>query len=266
MERPDTFADPATEAGFRSAGFAVVPLLRGATLDRARTAVSALARTTPDQFAATLYDPDAEHRRLVDATLRPLLAEALAPHLTDHRCYVANLLVKPPGPGTELGVHQDWTFVDEERFTSATVWCPLVDVDEGNGTLVVFAGSHLLGPSFRGSPRLPTPFDGLEDEIRAGHGTVVTAGAGDAVVYDHRLVHWSGPNRSDEDRPAIGAGIAPRSAPLVHLHADADGLVTRYEVEDDFLSELTFASPPPRPRSATPVTIPDRRLTPNDLR
>jgi ectoine hydroxylase-related dioxygenase (phytanoyl-CoA dioxygenase family) len=143
-------------------------------------------------------------------------------------------------------VHQDWTFVDEPEFTSATVWCPLVDVDESNGTLVLYRGSHLLGPSWRGSPRLPSRFDGQEDEIRSAHGTPVRCRAGQAVVYDHRVVHWSGPNRSEDP---------PQATPLIHLHAEADGSVTRYEVPDDFLGDLEFGAPPSRFASSAVLDV-----------
>lgn len=260
-----TFRDPATEKRYCQDGYAVVPLLDDAAVRAVTEAARPLLRTVEDTFAATLYTDDVAYRRAVDTTLRPLFDAPLAAVLADQRCFVANLLAKPSGPGTDLGVHQDWTFVDEARQTSATVWCPLVDVDEGNGTLVVFRGSHLLARSWRGSPRLPTPFDGLEERIWADHGTAVEAKAGHAVVYDHRTVHWSGPNRSDDLRLTVGLGVAPAGVPLIHLHAAADGSVTRYEVPDDFLDDLSFGSPPPRHAGSDSVCIPDLALSLDQL-
>jgi hypothetical protein len=218
-----------------------------------------------EEFRATLYDPDVEYRAAVDRALRPFFEPALERVVVDQRCFIANLLVKPPGEQSDLGVHQDWTFVDEPDRTSATVWCPLVDVSPDNGTLTLYRGSHLLAPSWRGSPRLPTPFDGLEPVIRERFGTAVSCAAGNAVVYDHRVVHWSGPNLSSRARIAVGVGIAPAGEPLVHLHS-AGGSVTRYTVDDDFLLDITFGEPPRRYRSAEPFEVPARTLQDTDLR
>ena len=77
------------------------------------------------------------------------------------------LLVKWPGQDGAMGTHQDWTFVDERRFRSVTVWCPLVDVEQRNGALELLPGSHRILTHARCSPSLPEtyqdPLAGLGD-------------------------------------------------------------------------------------------------------
>lgn len=256
MPEDRTFVDDATEAAYRRDGFAVVTLFSPERAAEVLAEVAPLVRVRPDAFAATLYDGDVAYKTAVDERLLPIFTEALAPHLHRRRCFVANLLVKPPGPGTALGVHRDWTFVDEPAATSATAWCALTDVDEACGTLVVAPGSHLVAADLRGSPKLPSPLDGHEGEILAGGGRPLTVRAGQAVVYDHRMVHWSGPNATDADRVAVGVGIAPADRDLIHLHLDPAGALVRYTVTDDFLRDLAMGSAPPRPLAAEVRELP----------
>jgi len=268
VEPRRTFADDDLESTYRSEGWVAIPLLDAGAAAELRESIGDLIRVRPDQFAATLYDADATYRATVDERLRPVFEELLAPWVVRQRTFVANLLVKPPGTGTDLGVHQDWTFVDEQRWSSATVWCPLVDVDEANGTLEVLGRSHRIAPSWRGSPKLVSPYDGIEEEVRH-HGTALRLPAGTAVVYDHRLVHWSRPNLSGGDRPAIGVGIVPAEAPLIHLRGGDAGIV-EYTVPDDFLHDFSFGAPPRhtavrrvehQPRALTIAAFLDRLVT-----
>lgn len=246
MTATRTFVHDDVEESYRRDGYAVVTVFQPDQAEEVASKLADLVRVRTDTFAATLYDGDITYRTSVDERLLPIFAAALAPHLHRRRCFVANLLVKPPGPGTALGVHRDWTFVDETQTSSATAWCALSEVDEANGTLVVLPGSHLVAPDLRGSPKLPSPLDGHEAEILAAGGRPLALRAGQAAIYDHRTVHWSGPNSSQSDRIAVGVGIVPSDVELWHYHVDPAGVVSRYAVPDDFLRDLAIGSPPPR--------------------
>lgn len=259
-----TFPDSQLERTFRNEGWVKVPFLANRELVSLRHAVAAFVEADASGFMPTMYSADLVHRRRVDAVCRAATAAAVGRLLPGHRSFVANLLVKPPTPETEVGVHQDWSFVEEPTFVSATIWCPLVDTETGNGTLEVAPRTHLVGPTWRGSPRLPTPFDGMEALVGA-HMVSIPCRAGEAVVYDHRLVHRSPPNLSAEPRPAVGIGIAPKGVPLVHYHQDQDGLITRYDVPDDFLVDLRFGDPPHRCLGSSPMSLPNGHLTAEQL-
>ena len=51
-------------------------------------------------------------------------------------------IMKGTGNESVSTLHQDCNVVDEKKFTSLAIWCPLIDVDEHNGCLQVLPGSH----------------------------------------------------------------------------------------------------------------------------
>lgn len=89
--------------------------------------------------------------------------------------------------------HQDWSSM-ESSMNSLVVWVPLVDVNEQNGTLIVYPESHKLGP--------------LDFNVDGGFASVEYNGnsirpeleIGDIVIFSTLLVHASGDILNDTIR------------------------------------------------------------------
>jgi hypothetical protein len=74
-------------------------------------------------------------------------------------------------------------------------------------------------------------FSGIEDELIERHLTPVEVRAGDAVILDDALVHYSPPNETDADRLAIQFVMVPREADsLFFQQVDADGDLLEVDV------------------------------------
>lgn len=175
---------------------------------------------------------DHAYRKRVHDALAVVFADALADVLDDHRLFNTSILVKWPGQDGAMGTHQDWTFVDEDRFRSVTVWCPLVDVEQRNGALELLLGSHRILTHARCSPTLPDtyqdPLAGLgEDDLDAW-----PLPAGTAIALDHAVAHRSPPNWSDAPRIAIAGAFAPSEAVLQHHFRDSSGRVWAFDIPD----------------------------------
>jgi hypothetical protein len=155
--------------------------------------------------------------RRLDDQICAVLGPAIERAFTDHTPVLATFIVKHPGPDSAFYLHRDIAVNDHRSTRCFTLWIPLVAVDaeRENGGLGVIPGSHRLATGEHGfdASVLIAPFE----SILLDHLEPMTIAAGDALVYDSRLLHASPPNLGPVARPAIGCLLARRSEPLVHV-------------------------------------------------
>ena len=247
-------------------GYAVASVLSEPELALLRRAFERLEPARIAGFHSTLLHADPARRRAVDTVLRAILAPRLAELLPGLGLVVCSFAAKGPGDGGgSLPLHQDWTFVDEARYPSLGLWCPLVDVDEANGCLAVVPGSHRLARDPRAALAPP-----LRPElVRDGHPRLrsVPMRAGQVMVFDQRLLHASGPNGSHEARVAAAAVAVPTGAPLRHycfrgraLDGSDAILAEVFEVDQEFFVTHAWGQRPRGQRSLGLVSIAPGRL------
>ncbi len=246
--RARTFKANALEGQFREHGYVVVDLLDPAACADLRSAYDDLEHGEQwngefaKGFHTTMYDDRVEYRRQVFSLIDGALSSALEPLLEDHRICLANFTVKLPG-GEPVPGHLDWSFVDETRASSATVWCALEDVAEEEGALTVLHGSHRNVDFIR--PVNVRDYD-RHTSVASGDLLEVPVRAGQAVIMDNRMVHGSLPNRSGRTRVAASAVVAPRVAPLHHYWMDDDGELVRFVIDPDFFIDYEIGKDPTR--------------------
>lgn len=184
----------------------------------------------------TFIDRNPAYKRLVYDTLVAALDAPQRRLLDDYRPIIANFIRKKPGGG-EVPLHQNWAFVDERRCTSVSIWCPLVDSGAANGTLQFVDGSHKRFAEVRG-PMVPWELNAIQREIIDGALTPAhDIQAGQAVVLDDSIVHYSNINRTEGLRLAIQLILVPREEPTIHFHMnpqESRDRVEKLEVDVDF--------------------------------
>ena len=229
--------DPHADDDLRSRGIAVVPFLGSETVSRLLAIQARCA--LPDDFGWCIdyMRNDRTNMRLIAEEVGPILEQPLEEVFVDHRLVLATFVTKYPGNESAMYLHEDRTFVDERSAQAATIWIPLVDVgpEHQNGGLEVVERSHLLPTGWAGT--------GSADSIRPFESALrtllepVRARAGDAVVYDTRLVHASSGNTSARPRPALACAVVPRTARLVHVVATGRTVRQIHEVDTSFFIE-----------------------------
>ena len=179
MQRIPRLIDGKADADLERDGYAVIPRMLDHLkiehlLNVFRTQDSPIHRMP---FGVSLFSRDVAFRATLDREIKTVVASKLESVLNSYRCCFANFVSKvpqPDGPAGEVALHQDITFVDESRYQSLGLWCPLTDVDTTNGCLHVIPGSHRLNPGPRGSTvgfPLCGPSPGAHEEATAGaHG------------------------------------------------------------------------------------------------
>jgi Phytanoyl-CoA dioxygenase (PhyH) len=119
-----------------------------------------------------------------------------------------------PGEDTYLSPwHQEYPY-NLTSDNAVTLWLPLVDVDEGNGCLLLAPGSQRLGAlpvrvrdalNDRRNANEALEIDGLEAVLDRHPVLSVPAAAGDALVFHTFLLHRSQPNHSAATRWTLQA-------------------------------------------------------------
>jgi hypothetical protein len=224
-------------------GFTTVRLLDGDGLTRLRTALDALEVDPDDPY----WVSSVHGSRAVAGGTSGLLADHLSGPVGDllpgHVPFMAACISKGRGGG-RVGLHPDWTYLDEREHRARIVWCPLTDTDESSGAMVVVPGSHRTMRGLRGSGPFPSPVARVEEELWRGAVETVPLRAGEAVVWDAAVLHGSWPNPSSSPRTAAVIGWVPASAPLVHFHLGDDTDLAGYEVDRRYFVEQEYASRP----------------------
>ena len=145
---------------------------------------------------------------------------------------------------SSIGVHQDWTFVpEEEGFSSGTLWIAINDVPKARGGIGFIPGSHRWADHFRYTPRevAYNPFD-AHRELILPYMEYEDLKAGEAILWDHRVLHASPPNTTDQDRLVIAFSIMPKQAQIqLHWQLAENGNVGVFEVDAPFYLRHTAA-------------------------
>lgn len=244
------FRDPELEKAFDEKGYVVVPFLSSEEVEQLkqqffdtieesggpRTSEHTDFETKADiSYDFTFIDKNVGYKKKVyDIITEKFKARADA-YLDEYTPIIANYIRKQEGGG-EVPMHQNWAFVDEMKYTSVSIWVPLVDSDEANGTLQIVEGSHKKFGKLRG-PMIPWELRGIKEEIVSKHLTPMNVKAGQGVILDDSIVHYSNINKTPGLRLAIQLIMIPKAAASVHYHLDRtkdEHRVTMLETDVDF--------------------------------
>lgn len=223
---------------FTQNGFVVLPLLDA---EEVESLLSYYENQEFDNkieagFHISLDNKNEDLVKEVGTKIKDVLVPKTTDLLDDCKVFTASYVIKEPGLKNIVPPHQDWTFVDENQFCSATVWTALVDVTEENGALGVIRGSHQIFNHKRSSPS-PQSKSPLSDHIFTlfPFVDVIEMKAGESLIFDNRLIHASPPNLSDQTRIAVGIGITQSEAQLKHFYQNPQSQkLEEFEVDESF--------------------------------
>jgi phytanoyl-CoA dioxygenase PhyH len=209
------FRDDTLQRAFLEPGYVKVPMLSPPEVAAIRAALAqmrphdAFAPQGPRTFHCSYLDDNEDYRRSVFRLLQAAFAPSIGKYLKNYIALNCNFYVKPPGAG-EFLLHQNWPALPLDD-TSVTIWCPLLDTDAANGTLEFVVGSHKIVPHVEG-PNVPGLFDRIRRQVIEKYLTPVPVNAGEAIIFDDSLIHWSARNTAPEPRVAIQILCVPADA------------------------------------------------------
>jgi hypothetical protein len=248
MKRP-FFHDSDLQQSFDQNGFVVVEMFTPYQIEELKTLLAELKQqrtgfVNDSSYKLSFFSDSAAYREKVFKTISAHCQPFVDRYLANYEPLIINTFDKEPGSG-EVPIHQNWTFVDESKHTSVSVWIPLIDTTRLNGTMEVVRGSNGTLSDFR-SPTIPWVFENLLDPIKEQHMEPIDAKLGQAVILDDSILHYTSRNDSEVVRTAIQLIMKPNGVSAIHYHKpDAANLrVDVYEVDWKFFTSFNMREKP----------------------
>ena len=230
------FNDEVLQRQFEENAYCIVPLFSD---DEVKQLQEIYYQNRVDEQAAveiTIKNPDHELNRSIRNLTAAVALPRINEHLHSYRMLHAGFIAKIPGKPSAIKLHQDSTFVDEVRYSALNVWSPLTDVDEKNGALWIINHSDRFFPGLRGQPFKEFDFNSIGDAIIGKYGKMLQLKAGEAIIYDTSLLHYSKPNVTDKIRLVYNVVMVPDDAQAFYYHFNnREKILEQYEIDDDFL-------------------------------
>jgi hypothetical protein len=214
------FKDTHKEAQFEKEGYTLLPnFLNQNQLEEIDKLYLELGIDSLGEIYSNVKDKDTEFNEKIDKTLTQIYSPSLNQIFVNYKPGGGAFLIKGTGEKSVSSLHQDWNVVDESKYQSMCVFCPLIDVDETNGCIQIVKGTHKWFNSLRSinMPSLFVNFEDVKDLLIA-----VPAKRGDAVVFAHNVFHGSLPNFTNQIRPAASVSVISQEAQLVHYYRQND--------------------------------------------
>ncbi len=206
--------------------------------------------TPYDRLYTCMHNPDLEYRKRMDKEMARIIDPFLNAVFEDAKNTIYTFQIKGIGSNSALRVHQDWNFARaDEGFRTYTVWIPLVDCTEDNGTLSILSGSHKTFDCIRGGS-IVTTLTGHDSDVRHLLNPMKIK-AGQLMLFDSALVHYSANNNSENIRVSAMTNIVSQKADMYLYFPDGNNAehAAEYSVPDDFFLHYSdyrkeFESPP----------------------
>jgi len=248
--RAGMFLDADLDHRFAEHGVVVVPAVDPHELPELRAKALDLVPGSATGLDISSEIISAPERAAIDRVFLPMFASIGEQLFEGYEPLMTAIFVNWPDAGSGKQAHQGWSLVDEEEHRSVTMWLALEPVDRRNGTLAVLPGSQTLLEHPRPSPYTPTELCDCYVDIAPWEMPAPRVEPGEAIVFDHRLVHSSTVNVTDTPRVTVGCAFLPKGAQLYHWAIEEDGTAYRYALEDDtFLKTFELGGKPNGPRT-----------------
>lgn len=246
MATTTVFKNPDYQTQIELNGYAIVPFASSQMINDLKEFYHSLNNLPLKGTHVTMFNPSSEYRKKVDAKIKEICAGQIDEIINGYRILYTNFMVKEPGEEGDFPLHQDWTYVKEPESTSYAFWIPLGDVDLYNGALQVVKRSHLFTRALRG-PYIHEPFTHISNTVKEKYSTIIPLKAGEALVWDHRLLHFSKPNTTNIPRLAFTLIMVPQNTPVIHCFGVPDspeGEIEVYQVDTDFFMHYEISKRP----------------------
>lgn len=188
-------------------------------------------------FHRTLDLKNQKKKELVCNEIASVVTHKAQLLLNNYRMLLTSFMTKEKGSDV-FDIHQNWTFVEEDKYTSLVIWIPLQDVDESNGCMFFIPGSDKWDKGIRGN-NIPWQYEGAKSELLKQM-VPLPMKAGDAVIFDDATLHYTSANKTNIPRISIAQVMIPNEAHPVFYSKDLlSNKIEKFKIKDDFYITFT---------------------------
>ena len=250
MEKRRVFKNNLYQEKIEKDGFVVIPFLSESEVNALRDIYNNISSSIEDkEFYLSIWSDSENYKGETHHKIVEVIKKKCQDLLDNYKHVVSNFAVKHPGDNSGFDLHQGINFIDEsEGHVSITVWIPLQDVNEENGNMQVIRGSHKFFDQDVRSQHYQTPYEALKPYIKQKYLENLPMKAGEAWIFNHRLLHCSPPNKTSNVRIATLNSMAPAESPiLLYFKNEANRLDKEVEIlefsEDNYYLQNVKGKP-----------------------
>ncbi|MCC6371008.1 MAG: phytanoyl-CoA dioxygenase family protein [Bacteroidia bacterium] len=240
-------------------GYAVLPFLNTDQIKQLKQLYANEHNIKAEKGAMfyTLYSKDHAYRKRIHENIGEIIKPLFEEHFKDYKNVINIFINKISGQDSGFYTHQDTTALDEFTYSPLSIWIPLQDITPENGALGVIEKSHWFFSPYRGIS-FPFPFSKINDTVK-DYLKPIYLKAGEALIFDPRIVHNSFTNTAGSDRIVALCGIFPKDAELITCFKEkvTGSKIELIKQEDSFLlkNESFFYDCHSRPKTGKTIAI-----------
>jgi hypothetical protein len=233
------FQNEEHEKHFQKYGFVKIPFFDTAEIIALTKLCKELNGNFDTPFTTTIWSQNETYRKAVYTELKKIYLPAVQKVFANCQLVMGTILTKHTGEKSEIDIHQDWAFTNEELYPAVNIWVPLTDVNVENGALYFLPFSQQFQVPYRGRHITPQ-FTAVKDAIWK-LGEVCTANAGEAIIFNVKMVHYSNPNKTPKSRTAVSMVAIPEEADILHYinYKPAENIITEMKVDEFFYNNYS---------------------------
>ena len=213
-------------------GYVVFDLLNMNQVTELLTFLETINCISEGTFIATSHHKDYNLRQQISDKISEVIETTLLSISPNSRLLGSSFLVKKPGESGIVNFHRDWNIVDERVENSFNLWISLTKSTLENGTLILIRNSHLLNTGYRGPGIIEASYP---INYQRQNQVPIILNPGQAVLYNHKLIHGSLQNNTHEPRINIVGGVVHMDANLrIFYPSSSTNTVLMYECYPEF--------------------------------
>ena len=226
------FINSEIQTEFTEKGYVIIPFFNESEVALLQLNYDAVAHNQGLIFESTSFLEDINVKNNCNEVVSSIFKSKIDTVFENYKPLGTSFLTKRTGEYSSMPIHQDWTVVDETQFASLTCWVPLIDTTIQNGAFQVIEGSHLFSDALRG-PSLPVAFEGQDLSCFL---KTIPLKKGEAIIFNHALIHASHSNLSEQERVAVTFGLTHKDATLLMFY-QKENRVEQWQMPDNMFLE-----------------------------